>query len=317
MDYSSKQPRRSSVYGSSSRSKGSTSSGRHEEARPKPVTPALSFMFTVNELRIDINVNSRDEYHHWIPPTRPSHYTYEIPSMAMRYYDGQIRPLQGYQWVRNISEHGTRSEGSLMYQNQRGQWAHAVKYSACAVFACNPLLPIMVCPDDPYSDDTRSRWQLLQIFHPRQLPGVSQVAHEDSNMLDGPGLKRHVAGTRPSWMPSLIPASYQSPPLENLAPSQGLGGELAIVLGLMALTVEPDPNGGNNTHTVFLGYDNHPPKWRQRQWTSGSKPRGHPASSEYAPRGFLVTVFFDPANPHGSTQDWLDWFEWSQAIVIE
>jgi hypothetical protein len=262
------------VYGSSSRNKGPGSSERYQEPRPKLVEPAVSFMFTVNELCFDIEVDSRDEYHHWVPPTHPLNYTYEIPGMPMQYSDGNIRPLQGYQWFRDISGHGTRTEGNLMYPDQSGEWASAVKYSACAVFACNPHLPIMVCPADPYLEDTRSRWELLQVFHPRRLPGVSQVAHEDSRMPDGPGLKRYVAGTRPSWMPSLVPSSYQAPSSADAPASRGLGGELAIVLGLMALTAEPDVTGGNNTHNVFLSYEGHPAKWRQQRWTSSSRPRG-------------------------------------------
>ncbi|KAI5461716.1 hypothetical protein BGZ63DRAFT_404548 [Mariannaea sp. PMI_226] len=312
MSRSSKSSKKHSSHGSGSRSKGSSSSTRYSDT---PALPQVSFLFTVNELRID--AEQRDEYHHRIPPTHPNGYTDEIQSRVMYYNNGVVSSHPGYQWYRGSPPDLRRTEGQLWRINaQEDEDYRPVKYSTCAVFACNPHLPIMVCPDDPFVNNTESRWQLLQILHPRAFPGLSQVAHEDSNMPDGPGLTRYVAGSHPRWIPSLVPSSYRWPHLSTPPPSTGLGGELAIVLGLMALAAEPDHHDSNdNTNILFLGDGNHRGCWRGGGWYGNSPPRGHPPTSEFSPMGFLVTVFLDPENPQGSTRDMLEWFEWEQPIV--
>jgi hypothetical protein len=260
----------------------SSGDGREREGSSKrrkqsvQANPLLSFLFTVNELVYDYEVDSVDKYHHRVPPTYPLNYTYEIPSMVMRYADGKVSRHSG-QWYRGIASSGVREQGSIFQQepNSESEWSVATVYSQCAVFACNPLLPIMVCPHDPYSTDTRSCWEMLSILHPSAYPGLSQVVHEDSRMPMGPGLKRYVAGTRPDWMPSLIPTSYQIPSFCDFPRSAGLGGELSIILGLMALTVESDSTGTNeNINRLFLGDGDRPAEWRNRRWYSTRRPRG-------------------------------------------
>lgn len=271
----------------------------------------VSFLFMVNELHY--HGPEKDCYHNLIPPTDPTSYTAEIPSSVMYYRDGNVTVAEGFHWAR---EPQYPAEGCLWGPDtETGEWYTVHKYKTFAVFACNSHLPIMVSPYDPLSVNTRSGWELLQLFHPRgSLRGISQVACEDSEMAEGPGLVRHAAGARPSWIPSLLPSTYKSTATDPPT-SRGLGGELPIILGLMALSAEPDPMGTNdNTNNVFIG---HQRRWRRQQWTYDERPRGYPQTDRDDPRGFLVNVFHDPMSPETSTDEILRYFEWSDAIVRE
>ncbi|KAF7552244.1 hypothetical protein G7046_g7477 [Stylonectria norvegica] len=300
----------------SGRRKGKESSSSSRGSQNYP----LSFLFVVNEMRIHAPL--RDIYDNHIPPQRPSGYLPEIPSSVFRYYDGAVSAVPNYQWVRQ----NDRSEGGLwaigadrefvIDPETRHPW-QAMKYNVFAVFACNPLLPIMVVNADPMVVNTESRWELLQIYNPTNhgLAGISQVATEDSHMgHPGPGLCRHVAGSSPSWMPSLIPTTYKNPNPQYR--SVGLGGELPIILGLMALTREQDPNELNRyTDEIFGGRPGHQGRWFNRHWSGTDRPRGHPRTRSEDPRGFLAVVFLDPENLPGSTDEALRSFEWERAIV--
>lgn len=153
--------------------------------------------------------------------------------------------------------------------DEDGNGIPATEYKTCAVFACNPLLPVMVAECDPSVRSTRhSDWQLLQLHHPRgeHLEGISQVAVEDSHMPTGTGLCRYAAGRSPSWIPGLLPTSYRNP-YNPRRPSRGLGGELPIILGLMALSGEPhEHNASTRIEEIFTGRDDHHGRWHDRKW---------------------------------------------------
>ncbi|KAK7419712.1 hypothetical protein QQZ08_010725 [Neonectria magnoliae] len=268
----------------------------------------------VNELRY--NRPEQDNYHNLIPPTSPSAYTNEITSKVFRYMDGTVDEAPGIFWLRHTE---FPAEGGLWWRDlETGELYPVEKYGCSAVFACNPHLPIMFTLYDPLETNTRSSWQLLQIFHPRgNLSGVSQIATEDSSMTRGGGLVRHAAGARPTWIPSLLPATYRSP-ISSPPTSRGLGGELAVILGLMALSAEPDlTNTNNNTNVVFLGSGRSAARWQNRRWLHDEKPKGYPQTDRDDPRGFLVNIFLDPWNPLGSTPESLHGFQWNHAVVQE
>ncbi|KAF7550358.1 hypothetical protein G7Z17_g5765 [Cylindrodendrum hubeiense] len=293
----------------------SSSSKKHGPGRGKGGSyeeqlTQVSFLFMVNELRY--HMPERDCYHNFVPPTDPASYTNEIPSRIMHYSNGNVSEAPGFHWERQTNY---PAEGILYGQNlEATEWYPVEKYKTYAVFACNSHLPIMITPHDPLHVDTNSCWQLLQLFHPRGLRGISQVAGEDSEMGEGPGLVRHAAGARPSWIPSLLPSTYKST-MDNPPTSRGLGGELPVILGLMALSAEPDPTETNmNTNHVFLG---HQRRWRRQQWTHSERPSGYPQTDQDDPRGFLVNVFYDPSSPQTSNDDILRYFQWTDAIVRE
>lgn len=231
----------------------------------------------VNELAFD--TFPHDDYHHGLPPQHPSDYTDEIQSRVMRYANGRVEEAPGYQWMRPekgaegvlwwdraVDEYGERTRDP-----QTGQYWHPEKYKSFGVFACNPLLPIMVADVDPLEMPTHSKWQLLQLFHPRDLEGLTQVATEDSDMgrregQVGPGLVRYAAGHRASWIPGLLPSVYRRPWSDIR--STGLGGELPIVLGLMAFS-----DGGPADET-FLGRRGHHGRWQSHRWMHEGPPTG-------------------------------------------
>ncbi|KAF9771540.1 hypothetical protein IL306_010803 [Fusarium sp. DS 682] len=230
----------------------------------------------------------------------------------MRYRNGDVSEAAEYRWFRDPASEGqllrVDGRGNCM-TNQYGQGYQATEYKTFGVAACNPLLPIMVTEQDPLV--TRSNWELLRVFHPPLRPGVSQVSTISSRMGPGGGPLLHVAGRSPSWIPGLLPATYKSPQ-RNAPHSVGLGGELPIILGLMALNAPPgDEMSNRSIECVFLGHNR---LWRHGSWTSSDPPRGHPPTASEDPKGFIVKVFLDPENSY-STPDGLRSLEWERVIV--
>ncbi|KAM0421536.1 hypothetical protein ACHAPT_010710 [Fusarium lateritium] len=255
----------------------------------------------------------------------------------MRYSNGEVSEAGGYYWYRPEPQ----GVGGLMQLDHNGNcivadtgsYLYAEEYKTFSVAACNPLLPIMVTDQDPLVSPTGA-WELLRIFHPRgNLAGLSQVVTLESRMGDGGAPVRYVAGRSPSWMPNLLPRTYRSP--NSRAPgSAGLGGELPIILGLMALAAERNPSTNDPVDQLFLRQH----AWRRYEWKNGNDP---PKGCEYLPLAhrfgstktddlvlidpdtaeddpcvFLVKVFLDPENP-ACTSETLVRFEWHTAVVRE
>ncbi|KAF4970856.1 hypothetical protein FSARC_2222 [Fusarium sarcochroum] len=289
-------------------------SGGRKGSSSQPTGPG--FLFIVNKLII--REPERDIYHHYIPPLSPEKYHGEVPSKVMRYRNGEVSEATDFYWLREI-DMLPAPQGQLLrldgYGNylvdQAGQsYPPAQEYKTFGVAACNPLLPIMVIDQDPLVSRT-SGWELLRIFHPPNLPGLSQVVTIHSPMGIGGAPVLHAAGRSPSWMPSLLPETYRMP--RRSAPrSSGLGGELPIILGLMALSAPHDTNN-TSINGVFLGHER---TWRRGVWNSTDAPRGHPPTASDDPSGFIVKVFFDPDNPYSNEYD-LNSLEWENPIVRE
>ncbi|RSL64712.1 hypothetical protein CEP54_004535 [Fusarium duplospermum] len=243
-------------------------------------------------------------------------YSGEYPSKVMRYSNGEVSEALGYYWYR--PEEG--GAGYLMRLDHSGQYVMdpetgecfcATEYKTFSVAACNPLLPIMVVDQDPLTDATGG-WELLRIFHPRDNRiGLSQVVTLESPMGDGGAPVRYVAGRSPSWMPSLLPRTYRSPSRDP-PESRGLGGELPIILGLMALSPRKDASGNESTNQLFLDRN----LWRHNEWRYNDAPKGYPDTAQDDPCAFLVKVFLDPQNP-ATTAENLAWFEWQTPVVRE
>ncbi|CAF3651745.1 unnamed protein product [Fusarium graminearum] len=301
-----------SLHAAMSKSSKSTkhSTRKGSSSSSQPIYPG--FLFITNKLII--NEPDRDLYRHLIPPRLPSQYSGEIPSKVMRYRNGDITEAPDFYWLRDTN---SGPHGQLLRLD--GQGGHVLdqsnmiytgdEYKTFGVVACNPLLPIMVAEHDPLVSS--GHWDLLRIFHPTNRPGLSQVATDNSRMGAGGGPVPYVAGSSPSWMPGLVPRTYRSP--RSGAPrSAGLGGELPIILGLMALNAPREP-GNTSVHNVFLGHNR---IWRHGQWISTDAPRGHPPTASDDPTGFVVKVFLDPDDPY-STPEWLFNLEWENAVVRE
>ncbi|KJZ73955.1 hypothetical protein HIM_06623 [Hirsutella minnesotensis 3608] len=285
-------------------------SDKHRSSKHRASQP-FSFLFVVNELRFytsdhcDIH---RDMWLNVLPPRDNSEYAGEIASRVMRFQNGEVTEARGYQWYRSEM----RSEGSCF--SQGGQWLQ--RYSHFAVFSCNPHLPLVVVPGDPLTTSPGGPEQpmhALLFFHSScpELRGVSQATTLDGNTPWGGTPLKYVAGRDPSWMPGLVPAAYANP-RPGAPASRGLGGELPIVLGLMAFSGSP-----GRADEVYLGRSGHRGLWRDQAWAHNRPPAQYPSSTQEVPCGFYVAVFLDPQNPTGSTPDLIRSFEWDGPIVRE
>ncbi|KAI8652701.1 hypothetical protein NCS57_01334900 [Fusarium keratoplasticum] len=231
----------------------------------------------------------------------------------MRYLNGEVSEAVGYYWHRNSSDatgylFHLDTSGNYILDPSTGSYVAAQEYKTFAVFACNPLLPIMVTDMDPLV--YQSHWDLLRIFHSRAIQsGLSQVVTLESPVAEGPAPVRYVAGKSPSWVPGLIPETYRNPSSHAPA-SLGLGGELPVILSLMALNARPLSGGENEANEVFLEKQ----QWCNGRWRGNKVPKGHPDTAQDDPNGFLCMVFLDPENP-GCTAETLNFFEWHTAII--
>lgn len=190
----------------------------------------------------------------------------EIPSCVMRYQSGQVTVAREYEWRRGDVQGTAWPPGGVFPVGAEEQLD---LYKQLAVFSCNPHLPIAVLNGDPLSARGLYRSPLF-FFHPPTRPGLSQATHPESVIEElGPGMCKYVAGSNPSWIPSLVPKTYRNPynPTDR---SSGLGGELPIILGLMAFSGPRSEQGGSVEQT-FLGDGG---RWRGGRWHHSAAPQG-------------------------------------------
>lgn len=142
-------------------------------------------------------------------------------------------------------------------------------YNTCTLFACSPLLPLVVtasdaslgytflprmCPCDQ-NYDTYSAWNQLHFVS--NQAGVSWV---NSYRCGAP----YVAGKEPSWMPSLVPSVYRNT-LDEAPRSEYLSGELPILIALMGFHGRP-----GRASDVFASQ-----KWHLGQWRGSNRAPTH------------------------------------------
>lgn len=195
----------------------------------------------------------------------------------MRWKDGQVSAANGWHWGRDLPAPGQPSApGRVWTTLSSGSPYFADNYSIFTTFSCNPLLPFVVAEGDPSTADG-PRLSPLLFFHPpsgNAMRGVSQAVTDESVMGNGPGPVKYTAGRQPSWVPSLVPPTYLTP--EADAPrSAGLGGELPIVIALMAFSERGNLAAGTNrTEEIFLGRPGHHGRWHNWRWTHNYHPTG-------------------------------------------
>ncbi|KAL7914952.1 hypothetical protein GGI35DRAFT_164619 [Trichoderma velutinum] len=299
--------------------------GRHSTNSLHPDSPPRSFLFVINKLEVknDDNHSAGDGWYNRVPPINPTGFAGETRGQVMRYRNGRVAAAPGYGWYREDRDlDGTawppgyvlmyHPDGSHVF-NEDGTLRYAIVYKQLAVFSCNPFLPIVVDNGDPLSADSLVRTPLL-FHHPSTQQGISHAVHPESLMQHGPGPCKFVAGANPSWVPSLVPATYSNP-YNPSDPSRGLAGELPIILGLMAFSEPTELEGA--VDQIFLGSGGHRGKWRDGRWHRTEAPQGYALSALENPRGFLVTVLFDPENPDSSNVSSLQALEWKEVIVRE
>lgn len=149
--------------------------------------------------------------------------------------------------------------------------------SQSTICSCHPLLPFAMVKTDPTVDETQVladgagpnefTWEPLRFFFPldndtRRVTGVSQAVFTCSLGPDalGGAPRTHIAGRNASWLGTLVPSSYENPS-PGAPSSKGLGGDLTILLGLMAFA-SSEHDGLSRAETVFLFYQ----RWKNRKW---------------------------------------------------
>lgn len=231
------------------------------------------FLCVVNELHINQNMYSPlDNWRNFMPPNRREHYTGETKGRIIRYEDGIVTVLDEndpYQWWRDEPEteyapHGPGTIYRLNYNETTGEVelpSRARVYKQCTIFNSGRHLPYAIRDYDMSSEDAYSKgdvYCLPLLFRAMNLEaGISRAGTEGHKV---------VTGRKPSWIPSLVNPSYKLEganwPLEgDCGRSRGLSGNLALVLGMMALT---GPIGSPTA--VFERED-----WQNRLWNPAER----------------------------------------------
>lgn len=236
----------------------------------------------VNELELNLEPPSgssilRDPWLSIVPPQSPEAYTGELVGTVFRYCSGVVTPAPNYAWYR---PHGMNRPGFIARRNQdtglpdgrptpyTDDWGSATQ----TMFSCSPHLPILVtntdatlgtsflcrrCPCDLQFGDGYAPWRLLHFEGSTEHPGVSFVN------ACGKG-SPCVLGRDPSWMPSLVPSTYQNT-CAGVPQSRGLAGQLPTVIGLMAFQ-----SRFRRADEVFANR-----KWHMGQWNGSNKAPSH------------------------------------------
>ena len=233
-------------------SKASSKEPRHRVSGESAVLPEPSFLFIVNEFHVNYEpVNGQNSllYDQWgnvMPVVRPEAYEGEMVGTVFRYKRGSVSPAKGYTWFRPAPH----EEGYIVRVNAEsgspdGEFSYPTPYKAKSIFACSAHLPIVIADSDAslgltymrkncpcgdcdgqydYEGSLYSPWWTL--FFSDGDGAVSKIS---------PWGSPFVAGNNPSWIPSLVPKQYNNNQARaHSAQRLGLGGDLPVVIGLMA-----------------------------------------------------------------------------------
>ncbi|KAI3541741.1 hypothetical protein CABS03_14548 [Colletotrichum abscissum] len=173
------------------------------------------------------------------------------------------------------------------------------EYKTYSVFNCWRFLPCLVtnvdisAVDEPYPGGFHS----IAFEKPDQTaPGVTRIVSPG-------GPQRHVSGTQPSWIPHLLPHTFATP--DSSAPrSIGLGGDLPIILALLALMKRP-----GDTERVF--WDG---LWNRNGFHERRSSRADPDPTG-SPRGVMVQICCDSCNDN-STTEMIEGFEARCCVIF-
>ncbi|KAK4463019.1 hypothetical protein QBC42DRAFT_325325 [Cladorrhinum samala] len=265
-----------------------------------------SFLFVVNELELNLEPPPgssvlRDPWLNTVPPQSPAAYTNEHVGTVFRYRSGVVTPAPDYMWYRpeGMNQPGVmvRIDGATGHPNgcptpYADAWGGGATQT---MFSCSPHLPVLVTNTDATlgtsflrrccqcdsqfggGGDGCSPWRLLHFERSDEHPGVSFVN------ACGRG-SPCVQGRDPSWMPSLVPTTYQNTYAAGVPQSRGLAGQLPTVIGLMALQ-----SMAGRADEVFASQ-----KWHMCRWNGSSKAPSHvPKGCDDPLRGLLVHVCID------------------------
>lgn len=222
----------------------------------------------VNELPLAQNYPPTVDY--WgtaMPPDRPAFYAGECPGRVFRYVDGEIHQALGYTWSRKNPSDPDGPVGNIVVNGADGLVYPTQEYSTFTVFNCWGPLPCVYVKADVTMTNLGDygighRWHLMSFQSPDST-GVSRIAEAGGSQV--------VAGRGPTWAPSLVNGMFMN--YGNRPQSQGLAGELPVIIGQMALT-----HTQGHTDQPFIRQ-----LWHRRKWGGGSGPQQYIAAGKAFP----------------------------------
>ncbi|KAK0638599.1 hypothetical protein B0T16DRAFT_462363 [Cercophora newfieldiana] len=305
---------KSHKHGKESGSKGpSVSKTSSSSSKGKSTAPDVSFLFCVNEWKINFELNheERDQWLNSIPPTSQAAYVKEYKGTVFRYRSGIVTVAQGYEWVREAPGY----EGRITFYDPASNYTWVPEpYKTESVFACSAHLPIITlngdaslgsllstnCRDgcdrqslNPDDDDDQERYTWRMPHFTDRDNGVSVI---NSTRTGVP----FVSGKNPSWIPSLVPKVFENTYRHENRRSKGLAGDLPVIIGLMSFHSSrpkhgPDGSTLRGANEVFMSQ-----MWHRNRWEGprDAPVRGYPETPEDNPRGFVIQV-----SPDFSSED--------------
>jgi hypothetical protein len=217
--------------------------------------PGLSFLFTVNKLTLNEEANDGgvppriDTYGRWLPPVYSAGFGPQSP--------GRI-----YRWTNDAA---VKVAADCHYHD--GQWlsknaAPLAVYRKATMFYCNPFDQFLISNGDASTRDMATapfpdnRWYPLTFINEGTLSRVDVA---------GEGLYLAVSGsaTGSLWVHDLGLLSYANQ-TESSSTSGGLGGNLAIIIALVAFSCR-------TTHFDDILRDR---AWHRHAWLGHSRASG-------------------------------------------
>jgi hypothetical protein len=276
-------------------------------------------LFIVNEINLNLHHHkSADQWGNNTPPETSEGFTQERVGNVLRYKNGTVSKAEGqYSWYRpQPGEEGAIGYWVDQESDELGllpitDFQPLEVYSTSTVFACGPFLPFIHGSGDVTVDDSEAfdGWHALHFLHD------GAISRASSN-----GDFKVLAGRDAGFIDSLLPRAYRNT-MAGAPHSAGLGGEIGLVIGLMALSQQPHGALDNALQHC----------WSGNQWTGH---RHANACRHYSchhticalnmiigptvrddPRGVLVQIALDPRGQPGQSEADINHFEWHGIAV--
>ncbi|KAH6646804.1 hypothetical protein BKA67DRAFT_650036 [Truncatella angustata] len=265
-------------------------------------SPSVSFLFIVNEINLNLDLPpTADRWGNLLPPLTSRGFKQETVGQVFRYSNGTVTAATGYYWFRQrlelpgtIGRYGARYDAfGNVVSDEMGftiqDFYGLDEYSTTTLFNCGPFLPCVLSHGDPSVEGFQdfSGWNALHFTHKEV---ISQASSSGSHTI--------VAGPSASFIDALLPRVCQNNN-HNAPRSRGLGGELGLSIGLMALS-----QGLGSIDAAFHNND-----WDGNCWTGQRHVSAWPAADE-DPRGVIVHIALDPEAGWNSSIETISNFEW-------
>jgi hypothetical protein len=220
--YSQRSSRRTSNAKSSGSGSSSAQPQQQVEQLEPPPPPPTSFLFVVNGLPLNEDVDNGgvtprvDAYGRWLPPLYQAGFGPKSQGTVFRWSNGVISAPAGYQWADGYAY--APNGGALNY------------YRSITMFYCDPFNQFLIADGDASTRDIETapwpgdRWYTVNFRHEDGLSRVDFAADEQC-----------LAGNGATFIDDLGLSSYQSQD-SAAPPSRGLAGNLAILIALVAFS---------------------------------------------------------------------------------